>query len=81
MEDLTLNIDTSGFYSVLNDQLIHAPNDVINSKYELHRSKKDEYKYPVHGWSWFDNQDSASKFFNIEIPTDNFQIEPIWPER
>ena len=49
-------IDTSGFYCrQSNGDLLHAPNFVYNEDYELIRANKDQYTYPVFGWTWFDN--------------------------
>lgn len=48
--------DTSGFYKQIGDEWLFAPNFVSAPNYELMREHKDEYKYPVDGWKWFDEQ-------------------------
>lgn len=59
--------DTSGFYK--NDgSLLHAPNFVDAPTYQLNRGEKDNYSYPIHGWYWFDDIESAANFFGIQLP-------------
>jgi hypothetical protein len=58
----------SGFYKNDNGQLLYGPNFVLNKDYELRRENKDHYTYPVDGWFWFDNEDEAYVYFNIEKP-------------
>jgi hypothetical protein len=57
--------DTSGFYK-LDGSLIYGPNYVLNANYELRRETKDEHTYPVDGWYWFDSEDAAKEFFEID---------------
>jgi len=47
--------DTSGFYKLneINDWEF-APNFVYAPTYTLLREDKDNYIYPVDGWSWHD---------------------------
>jgi len=61
-------IDTSGFYRLEGETLLHAPNFVYSKGYELLREKKDQYIYPIDGWHWFDSKIEAYEFFEIEIP-------------
>lgn len=56
--------DTSGFYKAEEGQLLHAPNFVSAPDYDLSRTRKDEYTYPVHGWHWFDSQQDAELFYH-----------------
>jgi hypothetical protein len=58
---------TSGFY--LSD-LTYAPNWVIAPGYQLLRSAKDSYTYPVEGWYWFDSLEQACAFFDVPVPED-----------
>lgn len=46
-----------------------APNFVFGpyDSYVLNIENKDEHTYPVDGWYWFDTDQDASLFFNIEI--------------
>jgi hypothetical protein len=46
--------DTSGFYKFEDDNWQYAPNFVYGPGYELLRENKDQYQYPVEGWSWYD---------------------------
>jgi hypothetical protein len=47
--------DTSGFYKLEDGNWLYAPNFVYGLNYELLRENKDQYQYPVEGWSWYDN--------------------------
>jgi hypothetical protein len=57
-----------GFYKNDNGQLLYGPNFVLNKDYELKKENKEDYTYPVDGWIWFDNEDEALVYFNIEKP-------------
>jgi len=62
---------TAGFYKYKigepKDQLLYAPNAVHNKNYKLLKEEKDNYQYPVSGWYWFDTEEEAFTFFNIEV--------------
>jgi len=58
-------MNTDGFYK-FNEILLYGPNFVLNRDYELYREQKDTYSYPVDGWYWFDSEEDAKLFFNIE---------------
>lgn len=58
--------DTSGFYKLEDDNWQYAPNFVYAPNYELVRENKDSYTYPVEGWEWFDTEQEAYEFFQIE---------------
>ena len=58
--------DTSGFYKNENGMLLFAPNLVLNKNYQLVKEKKDEYKYPIDDWYWFDNEEEARLELSIE---------------
>jgi len=63
---MTMN-DTSGFYTLQDDNLLYAPNFVyFPDKSSLLRENKDSYEYPVKGWYWFDEETDAINFFNID---------------
>lgn len=64
-------MNTSGFYKNDNQTLLFAPNFVDSGSFYLSRDKKDNFVYPVGGWYWFDNEDSAYLFFNIQKPNNN----------
>lgn len=57
--------DTSGFYKVVENKLIFAPNAVRAPTYDLFRKDKDTYDYPVQGWYWFDSEEEARAFFDL----------------
>ena len=63
-------METSGFYKNDNGELLYAPNYAININYELYKEQHNDYQYPIDGWYWFDNDDAAYLFFNIEKPID-----------
>lgn len=61
-------MNTSGFYSkgfTLDEDgneaetLDYAPNFVYTSDFTLERTLKGTYQYPVHGWSWFEDEEDA----------------------
>jgi hypothetical protein len=58
---------TSGFYK---SDLTYAPNWVIAPGFELLRSAKDSYTYPVEGWYWFDSLEQACTFFDVPVPSE-----------
>ena len=68
----------SGFYKNDNGQLLYGPNFVLNKEYELRKENRNNYNYPVDGWVWFDNEDDAYVYFNIEKPIihNNEEIVP-----
>lgn len=43
-------------------------NHIISEDYKLIAEKKDDYKLPIDGWFWFENDDAAYAFFGIEKP-------------
>ena len=52
-------MNESGFYKWVGDELLFAPNAVYAPEYTLLREEKDQYQYPVDGWTWFDNEAQA----------------------
>jgi hypothetical protein len=61
-------MDTSGFYKLIDDVLIHAPSWIESQDYRLERAKKDTYEYPVDGWEWFDAEESAFSAHGLVPP-------------
>lgn len=61
-------MEEKGFYKYENGELFYAPNFVISQNFELYKALKDEYKYPVYDWYWFETGDDAYDFFQIEKP-------------
>jgi len=57
---------TAGFYKTENDTILYAPNIVEGDGYVLVAQDKDQYEYPIHGWTWFDSEEEAKEFFNLE---------------
>jgi hypothetical protein len=62
-------MDTPGFYKVdPSGIVIYGPNYVFGpyDQYKLLREEKDTYTYPIDGWYWFDTEQEAYEFFQIE---------------
>lgn len=64
--------DTSGFYkktgiSEKPNSVFWAPNFVNNKDFDLYRSDKDVYTYPVDGWYWFDSIHDMCTGFGLNI--------------
>lgn len=61
------------FYKRDGDTLMDAPNFVIGPDFELRAETYEENTYPVDGWYWFDNLDSAlvglPKKISIDVVT------------
>jgi hypothetical protein len=61
---------TDGFYRVENETfVVYGRLYVLNKGYALYRDEKDTYEYPVDGWRWFDSEDQAYEYFNLEKPS------------
>ena len=70
-------MDTSGFYKLEDGRLLHGPNFVLNADYELRRAAKDSQQYPVEGWNWFDDIESAKEHFGVvDEPSPGVVDEP-----
>ena len=66
--------DTYGFYKLQIDfdetnnqvkNLIYGPNGVMHADYSLLKELNKDYQYPIDGWYWFDSEEQAKIFFNI----------------
>ena len=57
-----------GFYKLDNNQLLYGPNGIYAPTFTLLKENKDEYSYPTDGWYWFDDEDGAYAFFQLEKP-------------
>lgn len=55
---------TSGFYKKDNDELFYAPNIVEGNGFVLVAQDKDQYDYPVDGWTWFDSEEDATEYYS-----------------
>jgi hypothetical protein len=60
---------TAGFYKN-DEEVLYAPTLVYNINYTLNNDLKDTYNYPVDGWYWFDDIESAYSFFNKQLPAE-----------
>lgn len=60
-------MDTSGFYKIDGDQLLHGPTTVMGGDIELLRDERTNYAYPVAGWHWFDSEADARQFFELPV--------------
>lgn len=62
-------MNTPGFYKVdPSGIVIYGPNYVCGpyDQYKLLVEEKDTYTYPIDGWYWFDTEQEAYEFFQIE---------------
>ena len=55
---------TSGFYKKDNEELLYAPNIVEGNGFVLVAQDKDQYEYPVDGWTWFESEEEAKLILN-----------------
>lgn len=59
---------SAGFYKIDGtNNLIYAPNTVLNAEFELTKEKHEEYKFPIDGWYWFNSEEEAREFFNLPL--------------
>jgi hypothetical protein len=56
---------TEGFYKKQDNELLYAPNIVEGNCYVLITQHKDQYEYPVDGWSWFESLEEAELYNQI----------------
>ena len=56
---------SDGFYKLESGNLLYATQSVRCLEYTLLREEKDTYTYPIDGWYWFDSEEQAKIFFNI----------------
>ena len=59
-------MNTQGFYKNDDGMVLHGPTMVSNTNYVLNDDLKDTYTYPIDGWYWFDTEQEAYEFFQIE---------------
>jgi hypothetical protein len=54
-----------GFYKKQEDnEMLYAPNIVEGNSYVLVAQNKDQYEYPVDGWTWFESEEEAKLILN-----------------
>lgn len=53
------------FFTILNDMLTYA-NVISSPDFELTIETRNDYEYPKDGWYWFDTEEEAKVFFNIQ---------------
>lgn len=53
-----------GFYKFDGENFLFAPTFVEGDGFMLISDRKDDYEYPVNGWSWFNSREEASIFHN-----------------
>lgn len=61
--------NTSGFYKLDSSNTVMCGQHFIygpQNSFELYREQKDIYIYPIDGWYWFDSEELAYNFFEIE---------------
>lgn len=59
-------MDTSGFYKTLEENLQYQPLFVFDEDVCLTSDQHHMYGLPLKGWYWFDSEEEAKLFFNIE---------------
>ena len=47
------------FYKIDGTELLEAPTTVQGPDYALYENQHEEYTYPVEGWYWFTDRESA----------------------
>jgi hypothetical protein len=57
--------NSSGFYSLNNNEIVFVRNSILVPGVEISRENKDNYQYPMLGWYWFDSDEAAAAFFNL----------------
>ena len=59
-----------GFYKFENNNLLRfAATGVYAPNFTLLAAEQETYTYPVDGWRWFNSQDAAEQFFEINGQT------------
>jgi len=66
-------MDTSGFYKLDSGDLLHGPNYVVNSAYELRRENLASLTLPVDGWHWFESEGEARAAFGLPSAPYSFE--------
>jgi hypothetical protein len=56
---------TEGFYKKDNEELLYAPNIVEGNGFVLVKQDKDQYDYPVDGWTWFESKEEANNLIKL----------------
>lgn len=56
---------SAGFYKNDSGTLLYSPTTVESSGYYLSADSKDDHKYPVDGWHWFDSEEQARDALGI----------------
>jgi hypothetical protein len=59
-------MNQQGFYKI-DGSLLYGPNFVLNANYELRKESKDSHSYPVDGWYWFEDENTARGFFGLKL--------------
>ena len=70
---------TCGFYKLENEAVLYGPHFVLNANYELRCETHDQHTYPVDGWYWFESEDEAYAFFDVEKPVPPSEDPEPWP--
>jgi len=47
------------FYKIDGTELLEAPTTVQGPDYALYENQHEEYTYPVEGWYWFSDRETA----------------------
>lgn len=73
MESTTTTISKKGFYKQDENGIwLYAPNYVESPTYTLLAEKRNEYKLPIDGWNWYEEQPYEDKpILDIDYGTNN----------
>lgn len=68
---------TAGFYS--KEHMLRAGKFVYGPGFTLIAENKDDYTYPVEGWTWFDSAEEAAAALQVNIEDINLDLPPAEP--
>lgn len=53
----TVEVRGPGFYKVDGENVLYAPNFVLNKDYELKKENLETLVLPVDGWNWYNSEE------------------------
>lgn len=65
----------SGFYALVNNELLYASTYVRGPNLLLHKYQRETYEYPVDGWTWFESEADARLSFGLPEYVDPDQTQ------
>lgn len=55
------------FYKIENNELLSGPQVSFPDGSFIHIELKDQYTFPFNGWYYFETEEEAKSFFNLEV--------------